>query len=30
MALTEHPPEGYSPVFKGKSFDIWEPDRGIY
>lgn len=23
-------PEGYWPVFKGESFDIWNPDRGIY
>ena len=30
MKLVEEQPEGYWPVFKGESFDIWEPDRGIY
>ena len=23
-------PEGYWPVYKGASFDIWEPDSGVY
>ena len=30
MKLVEEQPEGYWPVFKGESFDIWEPDRGMY
>lgn len=30
MKLVDDPPEGYWPVFKGESFDIWEPDRKIY
>jgi hypothetical protein len=30
MVFPKDPPEGYWPVFKGESFDIWEPDRGIY
>ena len=30
MKLVEEQPEGYWPVFKGESFDIWEPDRGVY
>ena len=30
MKLTDDPPEGCWPVFKGESFDIWEPDRGIF
>jgi hypothetical protein len=30
MKLTEKPPEGYWPIFKGESFDIWEPDTGTY
>lgn len=30
MTLVEEQPEGYWPVFKGESFDIWEPDRGVY
>jgi len=28
MELVEKKPRGYWPVFKGESFDIWEPDRG--
>lgn len=28
MTFTDQPPEGYWPVFKGESFDIWESDRG--
>lgn len=28
MVFPEDPPKGYWPVFKGESFDIWEPDRG--
>lgn len=30
MVFPKDPPEGYWPVFKGESFDIWEPDRGVY
>ncbi len=31
MDLTsEERPRGYWPVFKGESFDIWEPDTGTY
>ena len=30
MKLVEEQPEGYWPVFKGESFDIWEADRGVY
>ena len=30
MKLVEEQPEGYWPVFKGETFDISEPDRGIY
>ncbi|MFH1924657.1 MAG: hypothetical protein ABIP48_32800, partial [Planctomycetota bacterium] len=30
MNLVEEQPKGYWPVFKGESFDIWEPDRGVY
>jgi hypothetical protein len=30
MKLVEQQPEGFWPVFKGESFDIWEPDRDIY
>ena len=30
MKFTDDPPGGYWPVFKGESFDIWEPDRKIY
>ena len=28
MAFVPEQPVGYWPVFKGESFDIWEPDRG--
>ena len=28
MTFTEDPPQGYWPVFGGKSFDIWQSDRG--
>lgn len=27
---TDNPPEGYWPVFKGESFDLWTPDTGTY
>jgi hypothetical protein len=30
MKLADDCPEGYWPVFKGESFDIWEPDTGRY
>jgi len=30
MRFAADQPEGYWPVFKGESFDIWEPDRGTY
>jgi len=30
MKLTEKPPKGFWPVYKGESFDIWEPDTGVY
>jgi hypothetical protein len=30
MTLVEDQPAGYWPVYKGESFDIWEPDRGVY
>jgi hypothetical protein len=30
MKLVAEPPSGCWPVFKGESFDIWEPDRGVY
>ncbi len=29
MDFSEKPKRGYWPVFKGESFDIWEPDRGM-
>lgn len=28
MTFTDVQPEGYWPVFKGESFDLWSPDRG--
>ncbi len=28
MVLHKEQPKGYWPVFKGESFDLWEPDRG--
>ncbi|MGH6992554.1 MAG: Eco57I restriction-modification methylase domain-containing protein, partial [Caulobacteraceae bacterium] len=28
MDFAERPPKSYWPVFKGESFDLWEPDRG--
>lgn len=28
MTFVAAGPEGYWPVFKGESFDLWEPDRG--
>jgi hypothetical protein len=28
MHFTEDPPEGFWPIFKGSSFDIWTPDAG--
>lgn len=30
MELTDTPQDGWWPVFKGASFDIWEPDTGVY
>jgi hypothetical protein len=30
MRLTEKQPDGYWPVFKGESFDIWVNDTGTY
>jgi hypothetical protein len=30
MRFTEKPPKGYWPVYKGESFDIWQPDTGTY
>jgi hypothetical protein len=30
MKFADDRPEGYWAVFKGESFDIWEPDRGKY
>ena len=27
---TDTPPEGYWPVYKGESFDLWNPDTGVY
>lgn len=30
MRLTERQPEGYWPIFKGESFDIWVSDTGTY
>ncbi len=30
MRLTDDPPDGYWPVFKGESFDIWTADTGKY
>ena len=30
MTLTEKRPKDYWPVFKGASFDIWNPDTGVY
>jgi hypothetical protein len=30
MKLSDTPVEGCWPVFKGESFDIWEPDTGSY
>ncbi|MEW5873836.1 MAG: hypothetical protein AB1752_01480 [Candidatus Zixiibacteriota bacterium] len=30
MTVTADQPKGYWPVFKGESFDIWNPDTGKY
>jgi hypothetical protein len=30
MAVVAERPEGFWPVFKGESFDIWTPDTGTY
>jgi hypothetical protein len=30
MDLTLGPPDGYWPVYKGESFDLWQPDTGTY
>ncbi|MFO8012448.1 MAG: hypothetical protein R6X20_03985, partial [Phycisphaerae bacterium] len=30
MCLRDNCPEGYWPVYKGESFDIWQPDTGTY
>jgi hypothetical protein len=27
---TDDPPDHYWPVYKGESYDIWNPDRGVY
>ena len=28
--VSETCPQGYWPVYKGKSFDVWNPDTGVY
>jgi len=30
MKFADDRPEGYWPIFKGESFDIWKPDTGLY
>lgn len=30
MVISKERPEGHWPVFKGESFDIWQPDTGSY
>jgi hypothetical protein len=30
MKFADNQPAGYWPVFKGESFDLWEPDTGTY
>lgn len=30
MHFVETPPEGYWPIYKGASFDLWKPDTGQY
>jgi hypothetical protein len=30
MTLSEERPIGYWPIFKGETFDLWEPDTGTY
>lgn len=30
MTFTEEQPPGTLPIFKGKSFDLWQPDTGVY
>jgi len=30
MKFAEDQPDGYWPVYKGESFDLWEPDTGSY
>lgn len=30
MTFTDDPPDGFWPVFKGESFDLWEQDTGTY
>jgi hypothetical protein len=30
MKFADDRPEGYWPIFKGETFDIWEPDTGTY
>jgi hypothetical protein len=30
MKFADARPEGHWPIFKGESFDIWEPDTGVY
>lgn len=30
FTFTNDPPKGYWPVYKGESFDIWNPDTGKY
>lgn len=30
MEMTKNPEESWWPVYKGASFDIWQPDTGVY
>lgn len=30
MDFSERCPEGFWPIYKGESFDIWQPDTGVY
>jgi hypothetical protein len=30
MIFSDEPPKGAWPVYKGASFDLWEPDTGVY
>lgn len=29
MHFVDDPPDGYWPVYKGGSFNLWEPDTGV-